>query len=323
MIKVSVIVSIWNAGKRIHQCMQSLVSQTLQEIEFICVLDCPTDGTDEIVKDYARQDSRFKLVFNEHNLHVAGSRNKGLDVARGEYIGFLDHDDICLPEMFEELYYKAKENHCDVVVSDAVFRANGRETIEQYKDISQDGLVKSLILPQQVKEQYQQLSHCIWHSIYRKEFLSQNNIRFLDRNKYIDEDRLFNLQVFLSTTSVAHISKSFYIWDQYMESTSNSDWSNLVPRMVTRLEYMIDELDKHKMLKHNKSNLHVLVNFDFQLFIYQFYKLAMPLQCRLAIALERVSYNVPSVSFGYHAKFLGRKQMSIFFYRFFLKLLSL
>ena len=115
--KVSIIVPIYNAGEFLGRCLDSLIHQTLKDIEIILVLDVPTDGSDKVAEMYADQDNRIKLVYNESNLHIGFSRNAGLKIASGEYVGFADHDDYCETDMFEKLYKKAKKDNADVVVS--------------------------------------------------------------------------------------------------------------------------------------------------------------------------------------------------------------
>ena len=80
---VSVIVPIYNAGKYLYKCLDSLVNQSLRDIEIIAVLDCPSDGSDKIVEEFAAKDSRIKIVSNKENQHIGKSRNVGLKFARG------------------------------------------------------------------------------------------------------------------------------------------------------------------------------------------------------------------------------------------------
>lgn len=119
-VKVSIIVPVYNAGKRIKHCLETLIAQTLSDIEIICVLDCPSDGTDRIVKEYASHDSRIKVIENDHNMHISATRNRGLAVASGEYVGFSDHDDYRDLAMYEKLYAKAKTTSADIVFSDVI-----------------------------------------------------------------------------------------------------------------------------------------------------------------------------------------------------------
>ena len=75
--KVSIVVPVYNAGEYIKPCLDTLTKQTLHDIEIICVLDCPTDGTDKVVDAYAQQDDRIKVLKNEHNMNIGESRNRG------------------------------------------------------------------------------------------------------------------------------------------------------------------------------------------------------------------------------------------------------
>lgn len=112
------------------------------------MLDCPTDGTDKVVEEYALKDDRIVVVHNERNLHVSGSRNEGLKVAHGEYIGFSDHDDYRDLRMYELLYEKAKSENAEIVVSDVrVIHEDRREEICRFNDPSRPGLVNSVLLP--------------------------------------------------------------------------------------------------------------------------------------------------------------------------------
>ncbi|MGC3976850.1 MAG: glycosyltransferase family A protein [Paludibacteraceae bacterium] len=115
--KVSIIVPVYNAGEHLSRCLDSLLNQTLKEIEIILVVDCPTDGSDLLAEKYAEQDTRIRIIKNEKNIHIGFSRNAGIDNARGEYLGFSDDDDYCETEMFEKLYLCARKNEADIVVS--------------------------------------------------------------------------------------------------------------------------------------------------------------------------------------------------------------
>ena len=117
-VKISIIVPVYNAGEGLKRCLDCLLSQTLRDVEIIIVCDCPTDGSDEVAREYAARDNRVVLIENERNLNVSLSRNAGLAVAKGEYVGFSDHDDYCSSEMYGKLYEAAKAADADVAASD-------------------------------------------------------------------------------------------------------------------------------------------------------------------------------------------------------------
>ena len=239
-VKVSVIVPVYNAGNRIYKCLDTLVNQTLHEIEIICVLDCPTDGTDKIVEEYAAKDSRIVVVRNKCNMHISASRNEGMKRASGEYIGFSDHDDYRALDMYEKLYAKAKETNADVVVSD-VKQINEDMTEEyfHFNDFSQNGLINSVVLPLDDDRNVNKVWRACWHAIYRKSFLNNNAIVFEDRRKYFEEDTLFNLKVAIYAKQFAYMNEVLYCWNNHVGSESQQDLSTrTIDEMTAELEEM-------------------------------------------------------------------------------------
>ena len=115
MSKVSVIIPVYNTEKFLRKCLDSVCNQTLQDIEIICINDCSTDGSLEILREYAGKDNRIKLIELFENGGAAKARNIGIDIAHGEYIGFVDSDDFVDLDFYEKLYNKAVETGADAV----------------------------------------------------------------------------------------------------------------------------------------------------------------------------------------------------------------
>jgi glycosyltransferase involved in cell wall biosynthesis len=113
--KVSVIIPVYNAEKYLRQCMDSILVQTLSEIEIICVDDGSTDGSKCILEEYARRDTRIR-IFSQKNAGAGAARNTGMLYARGEYLSFLDADDFFEPDMLLLAYEKAKKANADILV---------------------------------------------------------------------------------------------------------------------------------------------------------------------------------------------------------------
>lgn len=114
MIKVSVIVPIFNAEAFLITCLESLSRQSLQEIEIICVEDCSSDRSLDIIQGYQKKDSRLRIIINKENIGAAESRNIGLQAARGEYIQFMDADDYLELNALESLYVEAQNHNVDM-----------------------------------------------------------------------------------------------------------------------------------------------------------------------------------------------------------------
>lgn len=112
-IKISLIVPCYNIRKYLPRCIESILAQTYKNLEIILISDGSTDGTDEVIREYAKKDSRIIPIFKQ-NSGVSDTRNRGLDIATGDYIGFVDGDDYIEPEMYETLLKNAIENNADI-----------------------------------------------------------------------------------------------------------------------------------------------------------------------------------------------------------------
>ena len=186
--KVSIIVPIYNAGKFLEKCLDTLVNQTLKDIEIILVLDCPTDGSDRIAREYAEKDPRIRLIVNGQNLNIGLSRNEGLKIARGEYIGFSDHDDWRELNMYEKLYQKAREDQADIAISnfdsiypDRIIPHPYYPDCPNQEQLKQE-IFSHLIGDWKKEQEWRPFTHWgyMWHILYKREILENHNIWFSD-----------------------------------------------------------------------------------------------------------------------------------------------
>ena len=113
-MKVSIVVPVYNGARYLKECLDSLLSQTLQDVEVIVVDDASTDSTPTVLSDYARRDPRVRVLTQKKNLGVSSARNLGIGAAAGEYVGFCDADDWIEPPMYEILYDAAKRREADI-----------------------------------------------------------------------------------------------------------------------------------------------------------------------------------------------------------------
>ena len=116
MSKVSVIVPVYNTEKYLEKCLNSLINQTLHDIEVICVNDGSTDNSLNILNQYAQKDNRIKII-NQENKMQGAARNAGTQIAAGEYIGFVDSDDWIDLDYFEKLYNAATKYNLDIALA--------------------------------------------------------------------------------------------------------------------------------------------------------------------------------------------------------------
>ena len=214
MVKVSVLVPIYNVEKYLRQCLDSLVHQTLQDIEIICINDGSTDSSLEIVKEFAAKDSRIRVIDKENSGYGA-SMNMGLSMAAGEYIGIVESDDFASLEMFEGLYHIAQKYDVDVVKSNFnEFRENKERLCENLRGCDYLKVFEP--------NNFFAIWHCmpsIWSAIYRRSFLEKNSIRFLESPGASYQDTSFNLKVLFCSEKMILLKDAFY---HYRIDNSNS-----------------------------------------------------------------------------------------------------
>lgn len=191
MIKISVIVPVYNVENYLERCLDSLVNQTLDEIEIIVVDDGATDGSGEIISRYALAHSRLK-VYQKVNGGLSDARNYGLAKATGEYVGFVDADDFVDPDMYELMYADAIHNESQVV------ECNLRHTFE-------DG-TEDIEIGEEILDIHRMIMYgrsVVWNKIYHRKWLLDTNIIF--QKGLIYEDVAFYVML------APHINKISYI----------------------------------------------------------------------------------------------------------------
>ena len=179
-MKVSVIMPVYNADRHLRQCLDSIVCQTLQDIEIICVDDGSTDNSLEILEEYARQDSRVKIICQE-NSGAAVARNNGLAYAKGEYLSILDCDDFFEPDMLEKSYLRAKETDADIVA----FRCDFYDDNTGLYRACRYSITQELIPEKEVFSALDvaQNVFCLfkgwaWDKLFRRRFVEENGMQF-------------------------------------------------------------------------------------------------------------------------------------------------
>ena len=218
-IKVSIIVPIYNVEKYLNRCMDSLLNQTLKDIEIIMVDDGSPDKCPEMCDAYAKKDNRVKVV-HKKNGGLGYARNSGLDVAKGEYVAFVDSDDYVDLNMYEKLYNTAKDNNLDAVFCGFKKEFSPNRFIEckecnsyiEYPSESAKELVLDFIAaPPRSKSEYIH-AMSVWHSVYKLSVITDNKIKFLSERDYASEDIPFQIDFLKCCNKVGFIPDVFYVY---------------------------------------------------------------------------------------------------------------
>ena len=218
-VAISILVPVFNVEKYLRQCLDSIQSQTFKNFEVICINDGSTDTSLAILEDYAQQDTRFRII-NKPNSGYGHSMNIGLGQCNGEYIGIVESDDYIEPTMFETLYHLAKTQNLDVARCNYYCFTQHDKFKQDLHYIPVDTVVRPL---DEAAIFYQAPS--IWVNLYRKEFLNQNNIRFLETPGASYQDTSFSFKVYAYCQRFMFIDQPLlnYRTDSANSSINNKD----------------------------------------------------------------------------------------------------
>ncbi|MDR2626817.1 MAG: glycosyltransferase [Dysgonamonadaceae bacterium] len=214
-VKISVIVPVYNTAALLPRCIDSLLAQTLQDIEIILIDDASTDNSWDIMQDYRQKyPDKLRTIHSEINRRQGGARNLGIEAAQGEYLGFVDSDDWAEKEMYKLLYNKAIEDDSDLCYC-------YRRQVTETGVVSEDS--NSYFLPEgQITEalRKEMIAHHITFTqryIYRRTLFSEHHIRFPEHLRY--EDLMIDPLFLLYANRIAAVKQSLYNYFVHSNST--------------------------------------------------------------------------------------------------------
>ncbi len=237
-IKISVVVPVYNAEEFVEECVNSIRNNTLKDIEIICINDGSTDNSLAVLNFLKEQDSRI-TVADKPNSGPSDTRNMGIELARGEYISFIDSDDYIHPKTYELLYTKAKQNNLDQLYfsaksffeSDNMYSAfsDFDELYRRRADYSEITSGRQMFKKMSGNAEFRP-SPCML--ISRREFLSKNNLRF--KEGILHEDNLFIIQCLTFAERVSYVNANLYF--RRMRRNSIMTGENNIKRVFSYYE---------------------------------------------------------------------------------------
>ena len=249
MPKVSIIIPIYNVEKYLDKCVQSVKKQTLQDIEIILVDDESPDNCPQICDDYAKQDSRIKVI-HKKNGGLGFARNSGLEVATGEYVTFLDSDDFVELFTYEHLLKLCTQHNLDVIYykferfSDEkkVFSKGPICEVIEYQDETIKELMLDIIAsePTAKVERIVQCSSCT--AMYKLDIIKKNNVKFHSERELISEDMIFNLDFLKCAKKVAFNNGKYYHYRVNPTSLTNTVRTDRIEKNYILYKYIKDNI---------------------------------------------------------------------------------
>lgn len=299
MIKVSVILPVYNVAPYLDEAFTSLLNQTLQEIEIIAVNDGATDNSQEYIDKYLAIDSRIKCI-KQINQGLSGARNTGMKYIQGEYVYFMDSDDILELDALEKCYNYAIINHADVCIFDAdVFYEKNASIIpwnydrsnvlEEYKKYDGEELLNYLI-------DIKQHRAVVWLQFIRWDYLKKLHLSFF--NGIIHEDEHFTPQLFLQTSNIYYLKRKFI---RHRVRSSSIQGKRYSKRNINCYLTVIDELLKWR----NTPIIHKFAQYTLSKVFYTGHQIPFK---------EKPAVFWRAVKSGY-LKYIGLKSSLVFWFK--------
>lgn len=220
--KVSIILPVYNVAPYLRQSLDSIIAQTLTDIEIICVDDGSTDDSGKILDEYKEKDNRITVI-HKRNAGTGAARNDGLKIATGECIGFVDPDDWILPNMYERLYNILQDKELDIVMfTPDVFndQTQKHEGFLYFQDSNFPKILDDKIFN---KDDISPFSYpmCVWNKLYRKKLFDDNNIDFAEGLDFEDHKVIF--KSLFTAKRIYFIREKLYVYRHSRQGSILSD----------------------------------------------------------------------------------------------------
>lgn len=271
MIKVSIIVPIYNVEKYLKRCMDSLLSQTLKDIEIVMVDDESLDNCPQLCEEYKAKYPNIKVV-HKKNGGLGFARNSGLEVCEGEYVAFIDSDDFVDVHMFEDLYNHAHNNKLDACfcgyndyLDEQHIRKRQEMTDYEVCDGRKavDDVLMDMVGAEPSYHSDVRILSSMWKGIYSLDTIRKNKLQFVSEREYIAEDIMFHIDFLPHASKVGFVSGCYYFYCDNGSSLTRSyrsdrfakelfQYDAMEKRLLTygyKQEIFRDRLDRYLLLK--------------------------------------------------------------------------
>jgi len=271
-IKVSIIIPVYNVEKYLRQCLDSVVNQTLKEIEAICVDDGSTDNSLSILEEYAEKDHRIRVLTQE-NMGSGVARNRAIQQATGEYIGFMDSDDWADPTMFEKLYENAKLNDSDITMCPMLIVKESEEELNSSDlkalyfynlDCFDETFNNKVFNYKDTEDFIFKVAVNAYNKIYKNSFVKKFNAKFAEEG-LIFQDNIFFFHTYLNASRMSLIRDFLYFHRTHRPGSVQTEKGKKhydiikVMNMIIELFNSYTDYDEIKLL--NRKLIHIIFRY--------------------------------------------------------------
>lgn len=249
-IRLSFILPCYNVEKYITYCLDSLLKQDIphQEYEILCVNDCSTDTTQSIIEQYCEKYKNIKLINHKENKTAGGARNSGLELAKGQYIWFVDPDDFIKKNVLREIIDVLIQNNLDILL----FNFESINEFDNTNVVQNQYFTNSAIhsgLQFIETNFYKQISRLsiVWHQIYKREFLNRNKLFFPEIR--VGQDGIFSWKSLIKAQRVMSIDNHYYTYRQNNDSITKKK----IRADVLFARHVLFSLEANSLLNQNKG----------------------------------------------------------------------
>ena len=246
---ISLIIPVYKVEKYLEKCIQSVINQTYENLQIILVDDGSPDNCGKICDEYAKKDHRIEVI-HKSNGGLSDARNKGLEIAKGEYIGFVDSDDYIEADMYEVLYNLLKQYNADVSICNFYTVSQGKISIKNadngINEYNRIEILKEILLDKNIQSY-------AWNKLYKKELFDE--IKYPIRKKYEDIGTTFYLLEKCNKVVVTGKSEYYYInrQDSIVNNVTESTITDYIELIIQRYDYIEENIKE--LSSYNKDYL--------------------------------------------------------------------
>lgn len=264
MVKVSVVIPVYNVEDFLEECLDSIVNQTLKDLEIICVNDGSTDNSLEILNKYSEKDDRFTIISQENGGHAAAT-NRGIELAKGEYLFLMDSDDILKVNALEETVKVADEKDVDFVIFQAINYYMDTNEYKEQENYSMNKLADfvgdKVFNWEDIKEYAFKITVTPWSKLYKRDFVVNCGAKFPEG--LVFDDNVFFWEVFFNAKRITFYRKHLFVRRWYSQSSTKAGDQRFLDsiKIIDLMWDLFKKYDTFKDFKNELYNLRVRVGY--------------------------------------------------------------